>query len=112
MASRFYISDAEKHDGQVVTVKGWVTHLRSSGKIKFATLRDGTGLIQSVFFKAECPEAAFTDFDRLTQETSVEVTGKLRREPRARALAAGRPARDAARRERHAAARGGAARGE
>ncbi len=45
-------------------------------------LRDGTGLMQSIFFKGECDEAAFEEFEKLTQETSVEVTGVLRKEPR------------------------------
>ena len=44
--NRFYIEDASKHDGQIVTVRGWVYNKRSSGKIKFLVLRDGTGLMQ------------------------------------------------------------------
>jgi asparaginyl-tRNA synthetase len=80
--NRFYIEDAGQFDGQVVTVRGWVYNKRSSGKIKFLILRDGTGLMQSVLFKGECNEEAFAEFDRLTQESSLEVTGKLRKEPR------------------------------
>jgi asparaginyl-tRNA synthetase len=79
---RFYIENAAQFDGQVVTVHGWVYHKRSSGKIKFLVIRDGTGLMQSVLFKGECEEKAFEDFEKLTQESSVEVTGKLRKEPR------------------------------
>lgn len=79
---RFYIENASKFDGQTVTVKGWVYHKRSSGKIKFLVLRDGTGLIQGVLFKGECSEEAFQEFERLTQESSVEVIGRLRKEPR------------------------------
>ena len=79
---RFYISDASRHDGQTVTVKGWVYHSRSSGKIKFLVVRDGSGLMQCVLFKGECGEDAFAAFDRLTQESSIEVTGVLRKEPR------------------------------
>jgi asparaginyl-tRNA synthetase len=52
--NRFYIEDASKHDGQVVTVRGWVYNSRSSGKVKFLVLRDGTGLMQSILFKGEC----------------------------------------------------------
>lgn len=81
-ADRFYIEDAARYDGQSVTVKGWVYNKRSSGKIKFLILRDGTGLMQSVLFKGECNEEAFELFEKLTQESSVEVTGKLRKEPR------------------------------
>lgn len=79
---RFYIENADQFDGQMVTVRGWVFNKRSSGKIKFLILRDGTGLIQGVLFKGECSEEAFTLFETLTQESSVEVTGKLRKEPR------------------------------
>lgn len=80
--NRFYIEDAAKHDGQIVTVRGWVYNKRSSGKIKFLQMRDGTGLMQGILFKGECSEEAFNEFDRLTQESSIEVTGKLRKEPR------------------------------
>lgn len=80
--NRFYIENAAQFDGQSVTVRGWIYNKRSSGKIKFVILRDGTGLMQGVLFKGECNEQAFHDFDQLTQESSVEVTGKLRKEPR------------------------------
>jgi asparaginyl-tRNA synthetase len=81
--NRFYIEDASKHDGQIVTVRGWVYNLRSSGKVKFLVLRDGTGLMQSILFKGECSEESFSEFEKITQESSVEVTGKVRKEPRA-----------------------------
>ena len=81
-SDRFYIEDAGKHDGQIVTIRGWVYNKRSSGKIKFVILRDGTGLIQGVLFKGECSEEALSEFEKLTQESAVEVTGKLRKEPR------------------------------
>jgi asparaginyl-tRNA synthetase len=80
--NRFYIEDASKHDGQVATVKGWVYNVRSSGKVKFVVLRDGTGQLQGVLFKGECSEEAFAEFDKLTQESSVEVTGQIRKNPR------------------------------
>jgi asparaginyl-tRNA synthetase len=82
MSKRFYIKNAAEFDGQTVTVKGWVYNLRSSGKIKFLVMRDGSGLMQGVLFKGECSEEAFVEFEKLTQESSVEVTGVLRREPR------------------------------
>lgn len=81
-SDRFYIENADQFDGQIVTVRGWVFNKRSSGKIKFLILRDGTGLLQGVLFKGECSEEAFNVFETLTQESSVEVTGKLRKEPR------------------------------
>lgn len=87
MTDRFYIEDAQKTlsatPGATVTVKGWVYNKRSSGKIKFLILRDGTGLMQGVFFKGECDDQSFEDFEKLTQETSVIVTGTLRAAPKA-----------------------------
>ncbi|MBE8221155.1 MAG: asparagine--tRNA ligase [Bdellovibrionales bacterium] len=77
-----YISDLKKHIGKKVTLKGWVYNSRSSGKIKFLLLRDGTGLCQCIYFKGECEEKALEDFAKLTQETTVEVTGVVREEPR------------------------------
>jgi len=68
---------------QTVTVRAWVTTKRSSGKIAFAALRDGTGYLQIVLSKKEVPEAAWETFGRLTQETSIEVTGTVRADPRA-----------------------------
>jgi asparaginyl-tRNA synthetase len=82
---RFYISNASEHfeKGQkTVTVRGWVYNKRSSGKIKFLMMRDGTGLMQGVLVKGECDEKSFEEFDKLSQESSVIVTGELRKEPR------------------------------
>jgi asparaginyl-tRNA synthetase len=69
--------------GQPVAVRGWVTTTRSSGKIAFVVLRDGTGYLQVVLSKKEVPDAAWEAFGRLTQETSVEVTGVVRADARA-----------------------------
>lgn len=80
--SRFWIENASRFEGQTVTLKGWVHNKRSSGKIKFLMMRDGTGLMQGIFFKGECDEVAFEDFEKLTQESSIEVTGVLRKEQR------------------------------
>lgn len=80
---RHYIEDLKNHVGQTVELKGWVYNSRSSGKVKFLLLRDGTGIAQCVYFKGECDEAAFeTVFPQLTQETSVKVTGVVREEKR------------------------------
>jgi len=83
MAERFYIESAAKAgNGATVTIHGWVYNKRSSGKIKFLILRDGTGLMQGVLVKGECDEESFVEFEKLTQETSVIVTGVLREQPR------------------------------
>ena len=69
--------------GQVVTIRGWVHHLRSSGKVRFLVVRDGTGLAQGVLVKGNLPEDEFKQFDRLTLESSLTLTGRVRAEPRA-----------------------------
>ena len=69
--------------GQSVAVRGWVTTTRSSGKIAFVVVRDGTGSLQVVLSKKEVPDAAWEALGRLTQETSVEVTGVVRADARA-----------------------------
>ncbi|MBM3324016.1 asparagine--tRNA ligase, partial [candidate division WOR-3 bacterium] len=69
--------------GKEVTLSGWVYNTRSSGKIRFILLRDGTGVIQCVFLKNQVREAAFELADKLTQESSVEVKGTVREEKRA-----------------------------
>jgi asparaginyl-tRNA synthetase len=80
---RYFIADLKDYVGQKVELRGWVYNLRSSGKIKFLILRDGTGICQCVYFKGECDQAVFdTEFEKLTQETSVIVTGKVREEKR------------------------------
>jgi asparaginyl-tRNA synthetase len=79
---RTFISDLKDHVGQTVELKGWVYNSRSSGKIKFLQLRDGTGIAQCVYFRGECDEAAFEDFAKLTQESTVKVTGVVKAEPR------------------------------
>jgi asparaginyl-tRNA synthetase len=69
--------------GQAVTVRGWVMTTRSSGKIAFVTVRDGTGYLQAVLSKKEVPEAAWDACGRLTQETSCAVSGVVRADARA-----------------------------
>src|ERR1700758_2265595 len=76
------IEDAAKHDGQEVTLQGWLYNLRESGKLLFPIFRDGTGVIQGVCSLKENPEA-FESLKGLTQESSVIVTGKIRAEKRA-----------------------------
>src|SRR5437762_11990754 len=76
------IEQVEKHDGQEVTLKGWLYNLRESGKLLFPIFRDGTGIIQGVCALKENPEA-FESLKGLTQESSVIVTGKIRAEKRA-----------------------------
>ena len=81
-SNRFYIEEAARFEGKTVTVKGWVYQKRSSGKIKFLIMRDGTGLMQGVLFKGECTDQALEDFEKLTQESSFEATGTIKAAPR------------------------------
>src|SRR5258705_13686511 len=76
------IADLKDHVGRTVTVRGWVTHVRSSGKIAFAVIRDGTGVMQAVFVKTQVPPEVWEHFKELTLETSVHVTGEVKAEPR------------------------------
>lgn len=83
MGSRIYIEDLSKHIGEQVTLSGWLYNKRSSGKIRFLILRDGTGLVQGVLVKNNLPEEIFNKFDELTQESSFRITGTVRKEDRA-----------------------------
>src|SRR6476661_1030556 len=78
-----YIEDIGQHEGQDVTIHGWLHNRRSSGKIHFLILRDGTGFIQAVMSKAAVGEDLFNAADHLSQETSVIVSGALKADPRA-----------------------------
>src|SRR3954464_9602809 len=79
---KIWISDLKNHVGETLTLQGWVYNHRSSGKIKFLLLRDGTGISQCVYFRGECEEKAFEDFEKLSQESAVQVTGVVKAEPR------------------------------
>jgi asparaginyl-tRNA synthetase len=76
------ISGLRAHVGETVTVRGWMMTTRSSGKIAFAVVRDGSGYVQGVLSKKEVPESTWAAFQSLTQETSVAITGMVREEPR------------------------------
>ena len=65
-----YIEDIGTHEGEAVTIKGWLHNRRSSGKIHFLTLRDGSGFIQAVMSKAAVGDDVFKAADHLSQETS------------------------------------------
>ncbi len=76
------INELPRHVGDVVTLRGWAVTTRSSGKIAFLVLRDGSGEVQCVVSRKEVSEADWGAFGAITQETSVEVTGTVRAEPR------------------------------
>src|SRR5579863_9167204 len=72
------IATLGRHEGQSVTLRGWLYNLRESGKLLFPIFRDGTGTIQGVAHVKSVPPAVFEALKGLTQESSVIVTGKVR----------------------------------
>jgi asparaginyl-tRNA synthetase len=78
-----YIEKIGDRVGQTVTIKGWLHNRRSSGKIHFLVVRDGTGFLQVVMGKRDVDEATFTRADHLSQESAIIVTGTIKAEPRA-----------------------------
>ena len=77
-----YIANIAEFEGQDVTFHGWVYSKRSSGKIWFLMLRDGTGMTQCVVVKSEVSEEVFNIEPTLTQESSLSVTGTVRKDDR------------------------------
>jgi asparaginyl-tRNA synthetase len=80
---RTTIDSVRHHEGESVALCGWVIHKRSSGRIRFLVLRDGTGTIQATLFKGESSDRAFNLHPQLTQESSLAVTGVIRKDDRA-----------------------------
>ena len=77
------IKDLARHVGETVTVHGWLYNKRTSGKLQFPIVRDGSGFLQCVVSKKEVSEESWSDSDRATQESTVRVTGKVVAEARA-----------------------------
>ena len=74
------ISGLRDHVGATVTVRGWVTHLRSSGKVAFVVVRDGSGTMQAVVVRSVVPAESWETFGTLTIESCIAVTGEVRAE--------------------------------
>jgi asparaginyl-tRNA synthetase len=81
--TKILISEAHAHQGEPVTIQGWLYNLRKSGKIVFPIIRDGSGMMQCVAVKSNLPESVFEELKGLTQESSVAISGTIRPEPRA-----------------------------
>jgi len=77
------IGDFRGHVGAEVRVQGWLHNKRSSGKLQFLILRDGSGFAQAVMARAAVPPEAWDAADKAGQESSLEVTGKVREDKRA-----------------------------
>jgi len=76
------IQDMPKHVGETVKLGAWLANKRSSGKIAFLQLRDGSGFVQGVVVKAEVPEEMFAKAKSLTQETSMYIIGEVTKDER------------------------------
>ena len=77
------IAALRDHVGSAVTVRGWVTHLRSSGKVAFVVVRDGSGTMQAVVVRSAVPPESWECFGALTIESSIAVSGEVRADARA-----------------------------
>ena len=77
------IKELPQHIGEKVTINGWLYNKRTSGKLQFPIIRDGSGYLQCVVFKKEVSEETWKAADEVTQESSVRVTGTVRSEERA-----------------------------
>ncbi len=83
MPTRHWIADLPSHVGETVAVQGWVATTRSSGKIAFVVLRDGSGYLQGVVAKGDVAPEVWERFATLTQEACVRVAGEVRADQRA-----------------------------
>jgi len=77
------VKHLREHDGETVILEGWLANQRSSGKIAFLQVRDGSGIVQVVVSRKEVPEDSWTSVKELTQESSLRVTGTVRVDERA-----------------------------
>lgn len=78
------VSDIARHDGQAVTLRGWIYNAAGKGKLLFLQLRDGTGIIQCVCNRAELGDERFDQLKHLGQESSLTVEGVVRADPRSK----------------------------
>ena len=81
--SQTYISTLAEHVGEEVTLKGWLYNMRSSGKLLFPQLRDGTGIVQCVVVKSSVTPELWEALKPLGQESALIVTGRVREDARA-----------------------------
>jgi asparaginyl-tRNA synthetase len=82
MERHVYVGDIARHEGQEVLLRGWLYAKRSSGKLHFVQLRDGTGVIQCIVSKKDVPESAFAAAEHAPQEAAIELRGTVAKDPR------------------------------
>ncbi len=89
MPQTIRIEDISHHDGERVTLQGWVYNRTDTGKLVFVWIRDGTGFAQCVFFRGNVPPELFEDAQSVAQESSVVITGTVRQDDRAPGIPGG-----------------------
>lgn len=77
-----YIDKISQYEGKEITIKGWLYNIRSAGKLMFPIIRDGSGIIQGVLSRKEVSDKVWSDFETLTQESSIIVTGLVTKHPK------------------------------
>ena len=77
------IADLSRHEGDEIRIQGWLYNKRSSGSISFLIIRDGSGFVQAVAAKSELDPTVYELCTTVTQESSVTVSGIVRRDARA-----------------------------
>ena len=82
MKNTTYLNEISKFEGQEVTISGWLYNMRSSGKLRFLLVRDGTETIQAIVSKKDVGEEIFNKCDNLAQEASIRVNGKVVKDER------------------------------
>ena len=83
MLTQVYIRDVPAHVGREISIRGWLYNKTHKGRLWFLLVRDGTGVIQSVLFKGNVAPEVFEAAEALTQESSLRITGTVRRDQRA-----------------------------
>lgn len=83
MAEHVYIENIAAHEGEEVTLKGWLYNKTDKGRLQFLLVRDGTGIIQAVVFEDDVSLEMFEAARTVTQESSLIVTGTVRADKRA-----------------------------
>src|SRR5574344_2504383 len=81
---KIYINEIKNYEGQEITLKAWLYNKRSSGKLHFLQLRDGTAEIQAVVFKGNVSDEVFALSDKITQESSIEIIGTVKKHDRSK----------------------------
>lgn len=83
MVQQTTVEDVGQHEGEEVVIKGWLYNKTDKGKLQFLLIRDGTGIIQAVGYQDDLSSESFEAIQRLTQESSIVVTGRVRADQRA-----------------------------